>query len=516
MRTGADYRESVRDGRKVWVLGEGEVDDITTHPATRAMVDEYVTWYDRHFDPEWQDIVLMPPGPDGTRLPVSFVLPTRADELVRMGRCFNETLFQSAGNVTHTPAYGNLIALGILDQTQAVRYSDEQINNALKNRQNIADTGRFLTYSSGGPTIGYRFRSEPDERKALKLVRETDAGVVVTGKVGMHTSPAFAEDIYIGGASGLNYGDNRMTFIVRANDPGVTIVCRKIAARHPNPFVAPISSRYDELDAQLWLDEVFVPWERVFLLDIPPEPGADSANVPFRRRESGIGAWLYWHQSYCWLAKLEFALGTALACAEVMGLREAPPTQEYLVDIMSDVQIARSCQRAAEFDPDRNDAGYAIPGQVHVAAGGIAMQRSRQRIAEILRILPGSSMVVAPTDEDLAAPKMREGLDESFGGGGYTALQRSALLSMAWDLISSGLDGRESAFELHANGGTPGSRLRLRRNFEDYNKLANGVLRKLTVEMPEIDIDNFRVQRGGLRRQVAPAAPPSPAPSAQA
>jgi aromatic ring hydroxylase len=51
MRSGADYRESLRDGRKVWVMGMGEVADVTTHPATRAMVEEYVLWYDRHFDP---------------------------------------------------------------------------------------------------------------------------------------------------------------------------------------------------------------------------------------------------------------------------------------------------------------------------------------------------------------------------------------------------------------------------------------------------------------------------------
>ncbi|MBV9967876.1 MAG: 4-hydroxyphenylacetate 3-monooxygenase, oxygenase component, partial [Alphaproteobacteria bacterium] len=53
MRTGAEYREVLRnDGRRVWVLGEGEVEDVTTHPATAAMVEEYVAWYDRHFDPE--------------------------------------------------------------------------------------------------------------------------------------------------------------------------------------------------------------------------------------------------------------------------------------------------------------------------------------------------------------------------------------------------------------------------------------------------------------------------------
>ena len=40
MRTGAEYRESLRDGRRIWILGEGRVDDVTTHPATRAMVEE--------------------------------------------------------------------------------------------------------------------------------------------------------------------------------------------------------------------------------------------------------------------------------------------------------------------------------------------------------------------------------------------------------------------------------------------------------------------------------------------
>ena len=44
----------------VWVLGEGRIDDVTTHPATRPMVEEYVTWYDRHFDPAWQDLLLTP------------------------------------------------------------------------------------------------------------------------------------------------------------------------------------------------------------------------------------------------------------------------------------------------------------------------------------------------------------------------------------------------------------------------------------------------------------------------
>jgi len=133
---------------------------------------------------------------------------------------------------------------------------------------------------------------------------------------------------------------------------------------------------------------------------------------------------------------------------------------------------------------------------------------ARQRMAEILRIVPGSSLVVCPSDRDLAAPEVAAGLADAFGGGGYTALQRSALLQMAWDHVSSALDGRESAFELHASGGIPAWRGRLRRSFERYNELANAVARRLDMPMPEIDLGSLREVPWAPRRTVAPPAAP--------
>jgi hypothetical protein len=62
------------------VIGEGRVDDLTTHPATRAMVDYYVDWYDHHCDPAWQDILLTPPDANRERMPLAFVMPQLAIE----------------------------------------------------------------------------------------------------------------------------------------------------------------------------------------------------------------------------------------------------------------------------------------------------------------------------------------------------------------------------------------------------------------------------------------------------
>ncbi len=489
MRTGAEYREALRDGRKVWVMGAGRVEDVTTHPATSAMVDAYVAWYDRHLDSAWQDLLLAPPDNAGKRLPWAYVLPKTSAELIAIGRSIAKTVFLSAGNITHTPHYGNLIAMGVLTAAQSKNISPEQIGHAMAYRDEIAQTGRFLTYCGGAPIIGQRMQKDPKERVALKLVRETDAGVVIKGRLGMHTSPAFAEDVYIGSLSGLEIGGHPASFIIPVGAPGVTTLCRQIAMRDDNPFVSPLSSRYDELDGQMWLDDVFVPWERVFYVDTSPE---------------AIPRWLRWHHLYNWLAKAEFTLGLALALADAMGLKEHEPTVDYVVDLVATVQTVRSCILAAEHDPEFTPAGYAVPAHRHLAPGGIALFKARQRMSEILRIVPGSSLVVAPTDTDLAAPEMAAGLEESFGGGGYTARQRAALLQLASDHVSSALDGRESAFENHASGGMPGWRHWMRRSFHDYNALANAVLQAIDLKMPEIDVDNIRTAAVAGRRVTTP------------
>jgi 4-hydroxyphenylacetate 3-monooxygenase len=492
MRTGDDYRAGLRDGRTVWVLNEGCVEDVTAHPATAPLADYYAAWYDRHFDPAWHDRLLTAPNAEGGGTPLCFVTPRGPDDLRRMGRSFMSTLMLSAGNVTHTPAYGNLIALGFLDILRNVGARADEIAKATRYLEGLRRRGSFLTLANGSAPYGFRLRETPEERAAIRLVRQTDAGIVIRGKLGMHTSPAFADEVYVANPGGVMLGERRATYVVSINAPGVTVVCRKAAARNANPFVAPLSSRFDELDGQLWLDDVLVPWERVFLTD----GGASAAGH----------AWMSWHQLYSWAAKGEYTLGLALACIDAMGLRRHPATIEHLIDMLVGVQTVRSALAAAELDPQVAADGACAPNGLHLASGSIAMFDWRQRLTEILRILPGSSLVMAPADGDLASPSMRDGLEESFGGGGYTALQRSALLNLAWDHIASGLDGRESAFELHANGGRASWRNRLRTTFGDYNELANGVLGTLDIDMPSIDLTDLKTMAAPAGREATQAA----------
>ncbi len=190
-----------------------------------------------------------------------------------------------------------------------------------------------------------------------------------------------------------------------------------------------------------------------------------------------------------------------------MGLISHDPTIEYLLDLTTDVQTVRSCLVATELDPVMTQEGYCAPNHTHLSAGSIAMLKARPKMGEILRSLPGSSLVNAPSDRDLADPDLAAGLEESFSGGGYTAAQRSALLQMAWDHVGSALDHRESVYELHANGGIPAWRARLRRSFNRYEELANGVTKQLGLPMPQVDLSPIRNAPMVPRRPVTPPTP---------
>ena len=80
IRTGAEYLESVRDGRRV--LCEGElIDDITTHPKTRGYAQALAEYYDLHHDPAHQEISTFV-DEDGERWAKHWMLPRNKEELV--------------------------------------------------------------------------------------------------------------------------------------------------------------------------------------------------------------------------------------------------------------------------------------------------------------------------------------------------------------------------------------------------------------------------------------------------
>ena len=56
IRTGQQYRDSIRDGRQVWINGE-RVKDVSVHLMFRPLVDVRARIYDMQHDPRFADVL---------------------------------------------------------------------------------------------------------------------------------------------------------------------------------------------------------------------------------------------------------------------------------------------------------------------------------------------------------------------------------------------------------------------------------------------------------------------------
>ena len=74
IRTGDEYRESIRDGREVWVNGE-RVADVPTHPMFKPLVDIRARIYDMAHDPATRDVMTTVDPATGERFAVGLQLP---------------------------------------------------------------------------------------------------------------------------------------------------------------------------------------------------------------------------------------------------------------------------------------------------------------------------------------------------------------------------------------------------------------------------------------------------------
>ena len=112
----------------------------------------------------------------------------------------------------------------------------------------------------GGPTDIY-----------ARVTKETDAGIYVSGAKVVATGLALTHFTFVAHhglipVQGKNFA---IVFMVPTNAKGVKLICRVSnelrAAVLGSPFDYPLSSRLDENDAIFVMDNVFVPWEDVFV-----------------------------------------------------------------------------------------------------------------------------------------------------------------------------------------------------------------------------------------------------------
>ena len=77
LRTGQQYKDSIRDGRQIWINGERVV-DVTTHPQFKPLVDIRARIYDMQHEDAHRDIMTV--EQEGERNALGSAMPYTQDD----------------------------------------------------------------------------------------------------------------------------------------------------------------------------------------------------------------------------------------------------------------------------------------------------------------------------------------------------------------------------------------------------------------------------------------------------
>ena len=176
---------------------------------------------------------------------------------------------------------------------------------------------RYASYAIVPPQID---RSKPAHKQSdptlyAGVVKERDDGIVISGAQQVATGGVLSDWIHLSCIHPLQPGDENYAncLAVPVNAPGVTLIPRRPFALHAdNEFDYPLSSRFDEFDSYVVFDNVFVPWEHVFIyrnLELTRDQW-------FKTPSHSLGN----HQAQVrYVTKLRFMMGLAQRTIEMIG-----------------------------------------------------------------------------------------------------------------------------------------------------------------------------------------------------
>ena len=176
--TGAEYLESLRDGREIWIYGE-RVKDVTTHPAFRNTARMIARLYDALHDPARQSVLTTPTDTGTGGFTHRFYKASRnAEELVAARDAIAEWARVSYGWIGRSPDYkaAFLATLG----ANAAYYAPYD-ENARRWYKKVNDEVSFVNHAIVNPPVD---RDKPlDEVKDvyMHVVDENDDGLIVSG-----------------------------------------------------------------------------------------------------------------------------------------------------------------------------------------------------------------------------------------------------------------------------------------------------------------------------------------------
>jgi 4-hydroxyphenylacetate 3-monooxygenase len=450
-RTGRDYLQSLRDRRRIWIDGEA-VADVTADRRFAAAARSMAELYDMQHDPALREQLTYPSPTSGERVGLSFIQPRSVEDLVRRRDMVKTWMDATCGMFGRSPDFMNIMLTGFACAAEAFgsrdkKYTENVWNYYLHCRENdIA-----MTHTLVNPQVD---RSKPVEKQdkdlAAKIVKETDAGIVIRGARMVSTLCAYAHDLLVMPSTYLANSEEARPyafgFAVPVNAPGLKFICRPsvVYTEAASPMDYPLSSRLDETDAMVIFDDVLVPWERVFI-----HRDADMCNGLYNR--TGAMPQIMHQFSTKNLAKAEFMMALAFAIARATKVDAHLHVQGMLAELIEFTEMVRACLRASEADAKPNAAGFTTPAAMPLWTVRMMFPKMFVRMCEIIQTLGAGGLVAVPSYAELSGP-LRADVETYFQAVNADARQRIKLFRLAFDAAVSSFSGRQQLYERYYSG----------------------------------------------------------------
>ena len=440
IRTGRQYRESLRDGRPVYVNGE-RITDVTEYPPFRGMVDTLASIYDLQHGTE-QGVLCYPSPRTGEPVSTSFLAARTVEEVARRMRGEERRCEESFGLLGRLPDFCNALVTDVAAIAPVVAQSDARLaENILRYYEVVRDHDLCLTHTLIDPQVD-RSRGpseQPDASLTLHVVRETDAGVIVRGARMLSTLAPFSNELWVGPFMPRKPGEERyaICFALPVATPGLKFICREPYDAGRSAFDRPLTSRFDEEDALAIFEDVLVPWERVFI-----NGNLEIWNTLF----SLVPGYFALQAVVRGMVKLRFLAGIACHIAEAIGRANEPHYQALIASAELAGGPVTGCMHEIV------EGRQAGPLRALFASLWVFMPKAQMRAIEIIRGISGSGLVMTPTEKDFASPEIAHHIERYLQGKAVPARRRVQLFKLAWDLIGEQFGGRQLHYEWFYSG----------------------------------------------------------------
>ncbi|MGW5717607.1 4-hydroxyphenylacetate 3-hydroxylase family protein [Amycolatopsis sp. NPDC003865] len=456
--TGAEYLESLRDDREIYLYGE-RVKNITEHPAFRNPARMVARLYDALHDPAHKDVLTTATDTGGTGYTHRFfTTPHSAEDLVADQQAIAAWSRLSYGWMGRSPDY-KAAFLGTLGAN--ADFYNPFADNARRWYRESQEKVLYWNHAFVHPPVD---RDRPPHEVAdvfVHVERETDNGLIVSGAKVVATGSALTHYNFIA-HDRLPVKDRKFNIVatVAMDAPGMKLICRQsytaASALTGSPFDYPLSSRMDENDAVLVMDKVLVPWENVFIY-------GDVAKVGMFAGQSGFNERAQFHGATRLAVKFEFLAGLLAKALEITGVSDFRGVQSRLGEVLAWRNLLWGLSDAAARNPVPWRNGSVLPNPDYGMAYRWFSQLGYARIREIvLQDVASGLIYLNSSAKDFENPDVRPYLDKYLRGShGIDATERVKVMKLLWDSVGTEFGGRHELYERNYTGSHENTRVAL-------------------------------------------------------